>query len=198
MKYLAILGLALVAQFGMAQQVHIIGDSLHDERRTAVDGVPQPSHLLRFFGMDVTCDCISGMSLLDAGARAFKNIDAPIVVFALQTNDAGISYMTGKSDSWLQVYLFYVDVYIRQLVAQGKRVIFILPSVVGDANWYDPATSHLFRWFSYGVAINAGAEVLDIEKANVPLGPDGIHYGNEGTLAYAIALANQINGIPPQ
>lgn len=197
MKFVIALLLALVTQLGMAQSIvtppsiHIIGDSLNYSNRP--DGVPSPSEIMRFFGDDITCDCVSGMSHVLHDWRMYDG-DADVVVIALLTNDAGVSELLGKQQQWLDIYLVAVEWSVKTLVGKGKRVIFVLPTIPAAHSWYSAQNSHLFRWFAAGVAKKHGAELLDMSTKNVPLGPDGLHYDNAGTLAYAKALHNHIHG----
>ncbi len=74
---------------------------------------------------------------------------------------------------------------IKKLVADGKRVIFVLPTLT-DNHWlYHNEDLHLFRWCGAMVALQSGAELIDMNALGVPLAADGLHYDAIGTEVYA-------------
>lgn len=187
-----IAGLCLLAISGFgpnirAETVRIIGDSLQS---TPVGGLSITDHL-RNHGWTVTCECHNGEALVGHSWRT-DHIVEDTVVLALLTNDAGASTLLGLRNPWLSIYLHGVKHVVSRLVRNGKRVIFVLPTLTENNVWYSDEELHLFRWFAALVAWDQGAELLDMQKAGVPLAADGLHYDGTGTRIYAWHLDQQL------
>lgn len=170
-----------------AETVRIIGDSLHG---TPSAGYSVSDHL-RSYGWQVTCECRPGEALIGHSWHT-DHITEDTVVLALLSNDACGSKLVGIRDQWFAVYLEGVKRVVTKLVRDGKRVIFVLPTLSNNHAIFHNEDLHLFRYFGAMVAYRSGAELIDMAALGVPLGPDGLHYDASGTEIYAQHLHQQL------